>query len=54
VLKGLRDRWQFPDSVVQRADVVVDETGKHVRSSPPPANNVATKPIAAAEATNPK
>jgi ABC-type uncharacterized transport system substrate-binding protein len=54
VLKGLRDRWQFPDSVVQRADVVVDETGKHVRSSPPPANNAATRPIAAAEATNPK
>jgi len=54
VLKGLRDRWQFPDSVLQRADVVVDETGKHVNNSPPPASDPATKPTAAAEAKNPK
>jgi len=54
VLKGLRDRWQFPDSVVQRADVIVDETGKHVRNSPPPAADAAAKPAAPAQPANTK
>lgn len=31
VLKGLRDRWELPDAIVQGADVVVDETGKRVK-----------------------
>ena len=30
-LKGLRDPWELPDSLVQRATVVVDETGRHVK-----------------------
>jgi putative tryptophan/tyrosine transport system substrate-binding protein len=32
-LKGLRDQWDLPDSVVQRAQVVIDETGRHVQGS---------------------
>ena len=28
-LKGLRDHWIIPDTVVQKADVVIDETGRH-------------------------
>ena len=34
VLKGLRDHWELPDSIVQRANVVVDETGRHVNEAP--------------------
>jgi ABC-type uncharacterized transport system substrate-binding protein len=30
-LKGLRDPWELPDQIVQRARVVVDETGRHVK-----------------------
>jgi ABC-type uncharacterized transport system substrate-binding protein len=26
-LKGLRDPWRFPDEIITRADVIVDETG---------------------------
>jgi ABC-type uncharacterized transport system substrate-binding protein len=29
-LKGLRDRWDLPMTVIARADVVVDESGRHV------------------------
>jgi len=31
-LKGLRDRWNLPETVVARADVVVDESGRHVKA----------------------
>jgi ABC-type uncharacterized transport system substrate-binding protein len=27
-LKGLKDPWKFPEDIMARADVVVDETGK--------------------------
>ena len=40
-LKGLRDQWQLPDSVVQQARVVVDETGRHVNQTPPAFANAA-------------
>jgi ABC-type uncharacterized transport system substrate-binding protein len=30
-LIGLRDPWKLPDSIVQRANVVVDQTGRHVK-----------------------
>ena len=30
-LIGLRDAWDLPDAVVARADVVVDESGRHVK-----------------------
>jgi len=33
-LAGLRDRWELPDAVVERANVVVDEMGRHVRAGP--------------------
>lgn len=36
-LKGLRDAWQLPEAVVERADVVVDATGRHVRAAAPAA-----------------
>lgn len=35
VLANLRDKWQLPDSIVQRANVVVDETGRHVKNAQP-------------------
>ncbi|HEU5352344.1 MAG TPA: ABC transporter substrate-binding protein [Terracidiphilus sp.] len=33
-LKGLREKWTVPPDVVARANVVVDETGTHMKSSP--------------------
>jgi ABC-type uncharacterized transport system substrate-binding protein len=30
-LEGLKDRWQLPESVVQRASVVIDASGTHSR-----------------------
>ena len=38
-LKNLRDTWTIPDSALARADLVVDETGRHARSD---SNAVAT------------
>jgi hypothetical protein len=34
-LAGLRDRWELPDSVVARANAVIDESGRHVKPAPP-------------------
>ena len=39
-LKGLRDHWVIPDAVAQRADVVIDESGRHEN----PAAEAAAKP----------
>jgi ABC-type uncharacterized transport system substrate-binding protein len=33
--KGLRQRWQVPHNILQRANVVVDETGIHRRTQTP-------------------
>ncbi len=33
-LEGLRDAWKLPDDVLQKADVVIDETGLHERTRP--------------------
>jgi len=32
-LKNLREPWQLPEDVVARANVVVDDTGRHVRNA---------------------
>ena len=32
-LEGLKDRWQFPEAVMQRASVIIDETGTHSRQA---------------------
>jgi putative ABC transport system substrate-binding protein len=34
-LKGLRDPWELPDSIVQQANVVVDQSGRHVKVAQP-------------------
>ena len=34
VLANLRERWELPDSIMQRANVVVDEYGRHVKRPP--------------------
>jgi hypothetical protein len=39
VLKNLRERWELPDDVIQRANVVVDESGRHVKNAPLAAAN---------------
>ena len=39
-LKGLRDHWVIPDSVAQKADVVIDESGRHEKAD---AGTVAAK-----------
>lgn len=33
-LKNLRDQWDLPNSVLARANVIVDETGRHVTNVP--------------------
>ena len=38
-LKGLKDPWEFPEDIIARADVIVDEAGMHqkeTRTSPVP------------------
>ncbi len=32
-LKGLRDHWVIPDAVAQRADVLVDDSGRHEKQT---------------------
>jgi putative ABC transport system substrate-binding protein len=34
VLASLRERWELPDAIIQRANVVVDESGRHVKDRP--------------------
>lgn len=41
-LKGLRAVWTLPPDVMARANIVEDETGRHVTSSTPPPTAVAT------------
>jgi len=36
-LEGLKDPWQLPESVVQRASMVIDASGTHSRLAPPSA-----------------
>ena len=54
VLKNLRERWTFPDELIQRANVVVDETGRHLNNHPPDAGNEATKSTPSAGDTGAK
>jgi putative tryptophan/tyrosine transport system substrate-binding protein len=53
-LNNLREKWELPDALIQRANVVVDETGRHVNNHPaanadsqatstPPANGALAK-----------
>lgn len=43
VLKNLREKWDLNEAFLQRADVVVDETGRHVKNRPAVAANDAVK-----------
>ena len=45
-LQGLRDRWLLPDSVIERANAVVDESGRHVKNLPSPAGSASKQPAA--------
>jgi hypothetical protein len=54
VLANLRERWQLPDSVVQNANVVVDETGRHVRNATPAPTEAAAKNSSAGAAAGTK
>ncbi|HKF50540.1 MAG TPA: ABC transporter substrate-binding protein [Terracidiphilus sp.] len=45
-LKGLKETWELPDSVLQRADLVVDETGRHVKGATASAQSAANQPPA--------
>lgn len=38
-LKGLKQPWSVPDDILRRASVVVDESGIHDRTAPPPGNS---------------
>jgi hypothetical protein len=31
-LKNLKDKWELPDAVLARANVVEDETGRHTQT----------------------
>ena len=42
-LKGLRDHWSIPDAVAQRADVLVDDSGRHVKPSMSAANSAGSR-----------
>lgn len=35
-LSGLRDAWAMPKDILERANVIVDETGRHVMNAPKP------------------
>ena len=37
-LKGLKQDWRFPDDLVAKAEVVIDETGRHDKAQPRPLN----------------
>jgi len=53
-LKDLREKWELPDSLIQRANVVVDETGRHVKSHPEVASTAETKSTPAAAGASAK
>jgi putative tryptophan/tyrosine transport system substrate-binding protein len=42
-LKGLRDHWAFPDSVAQRADVIVDDAGRHTKQTAQAGNTAGSR-----------
>ena len=42
-LKNLRDTWTIPDSALARADIVVDETGRHAKADPNAVASTGTK-----------
>jgi ABC-type uncharacterized transport system substrate-binding protein len=49
-LKNLREKWELPDALLQRANVVIDEKGRHINNHPVVAANAEAKSIPAAEA----
>jgi putative tryptophan/tyrosine transport system substrate-binding protein len=53
-LRNLREKWDLPDAFVQRADVVVDETGRHVRNQPDIASNAEANRTAPAKVAGEK
>jgi ABC-type uncharacterized transport system substrate-binding protein len=38
-LKNLREKWELPEPLIQRANVVVDESGRHINNHPEVAEN---------------
>jgi putative tryptophan/tyrosine transport system substrate-binding protein len=54
VLKNLREKWELPDAVIQRANVVVDESGRHVKNQPLEAANSGTASAASPQAAGAK
>jgi len=50
VLTNLREKWQLPDDLIQRANVVVDETGRHVNNHASADAGAVTKSIPASVA----
>jgi putative tryptophan/tyrosine transport system substrate-binding protein len=53
-LKNLREKWDLPDALIQRANVVVDETGRHVNNRAVEASNAETNSAAPAGGGNAK
>jgi hypothetical protein len=53
-LKNLRENWQLPEALVKRANVVVDETGRHVNDHPYVAENSESKNAPQAEGSSAK
>jgi ABC-type uncharacterized transport system substrate-binding protein len=53
-LRNLRERWEMADAVIQRANVVEDETGRHVNDHPVVAANAEAKSNAPAEGAGAK
>jgi ABC-type uncharacterized transport system substrate-binding protein len=45
-LKNLRDKWELPDSVLARANVIEDESGRHTMKPPIDASAPAATPAA--------
>jgi ABC-type uncharacterized transport system substrate-binding protein len=53
-LKNLRENWQLPEALVKRANVVVDEMGRHVSDHPYVADNSESKSTSQAEGSGAK
>jgi ABC-type uncharacterized transport system substrate-binding protein len=53
-LRKLREKWDLPDAFIQRANVVVDETGRHVHDHPDIAANADAKSAAPAKVAGEK
>jgi putative tryptophan/tyrosine transport system substrate-binding protein len=50
VLAKLREKWKIPEDVLEHADVVVDESGVHVKSAPATLTGASSPPAPGASA----